>query len=260
MLKSIQYKNIVAGQGRCSLLTYSIGIYLYAVDGLLIDTGPESLARESRKFLKENHITQVALTHVHEDHSGMAPWLQSEMNVPVYLHEKSIPAANKRGKYPMYRHMIWGARDAFNPSPMPEMLTTGKYTFEVIDAPGHSEQHNIFLEKNQGWLFTGDLYVGAKQYVSFHDENVKDTIASLENCLKLDFDTVFCAHSGIIEDGKTKLQMKLEYLKEIQERVNALRLEGLSDYEINKRLYPRIPLITRASRGEWSSYNLISTI
>jgi glyoxylase-like metal-dependent hydrolase (beta-lactamase superfamily II) len=260
MLNISKYRDITIGQGACSLLGTKIVVYLYVVDGLLIDAGPKRLKRESSKFFQENQINQVALSHVHEDHSGMAAWLQRKMQVPVYLHEIAIPEAKKRGKYPFYRQLMWGGRPTFIPQPFPEVLTTGKHIFDVIDSPGHMKYHKVFHEKNQGWLFTGDLYVRSKPVVAFYDENMKDTIASLQKLLQLDFDTVFCAHSGITENGKVVLQEKLDYLLNLQEKVEGLRQQGLPNREIDRKLFPKIPLITKVSRGEWSSYNIISTI
>lgn len=260
MLNISKYRDITIGQGACSLLGTKIVVYLYVVDGLLIDSGPKRLQRESSKFFQENQINQVALSHVHEDHSGMAAWLQRKMQVPVYLHEITIPEAKKRGKYPFYRHLMWGGRSVFSPQPFPEVLTTGKYTFDVVDSPGHMKYHKMFHERNQGWLFTGDLYVRPKPVVAFYDENMKDTIASLQKLLQLDFDTLFCAHSGIAENGKVVLQEKFDYLLNLQEKVEGLRRQGLTDREVDQKLFPKIPLITKVSRGEWSSYNIVSTI
>lgn len=259
MLSRSQYKDIVIGQGERSLLGWKLAVHLFVVDGLLIDTGPESLKRDSTKFLQENHIEQVALTHLHEDHSGMAFWLQRQ-KIPIYLHEKAIPEAKRKAKYRLYHHLVWGKRPAFDPQPLPEVLTTGKYTFDVIDSPGHIRYHNIFHENNQGWLFTGDLFVSIKPKVAFYSENMQDTIATIKKILMLDFDTVFCAHSGVISDGKAMFQNKLDFLLGVQEKVNALRLQGLDDHEIDKKLYPKTLPITIVSRGEWSSYNLVSTI
>ncbi len=255
-----KYQDITIGQGACSLLGSTTLIYLYIVDGLLIDTGPKRLKRESSKFFQENPINQVALSHMHEDHSGMAAWIQHNMHVPVYLHEMAIPEARKRGKYPLYRHLIWRSRPSFTPQAFPEVLTTGKYTFDVIDSPGHIKYHKVFYEKNQGWLFTGDLYVAPKPFVAINDENMKDTIASLQKLLLLDFDIVFCAHSGVMENGTAVLQEKLDYLLHLQVKVEELRREGLADREIDQRLFPKIPLVTKVSRGEWSSYNIVKTI
>ena len=60
-------------------------VYLYIVDGLLIDTGPSTLPWESSDFLI-HPIQQVALTHIHEDHAGMAAYLQEKIKVPfIYM-------------------------------------------------------------------------------------------------------------------------------------------------------------------------------
>jgi len=260
MLNSSQYKDITVGQGIRSLPGWKMAVCLYVVDGLLIDAGPESMKGPISKFLQGKNIEQVALTHIHEDHSGMAAWLQHQMNVPVYLHEKAIPEAKRRGKYRLYRHITWGKRPAFDPQPMPERLMTDKYTFDVIDSPGHMPYHNIFHEKNQGWLFTGDLYIGTKPIGASYDDNMLDTIATINEILTLDFDVIFCAHSGVVQNGKTMFKKKLDFLLGIQDKVNALRQQGLDDYEIDKRLYPRKPSVTIVSHGEWSSYHIVNTI
>lgn len=260
MLNCSQYQDILIGQGIRSIPGWSFSVYLYVVDGLLIDTGPESLKGPISNFIQENRIEQVALTHIHEDHSGMAAWLQRHMDVPIYLHEKAVPEAKLKGKYGLYRHLSWGKRPVFEPQPMPEQLKTNKYSFDVIDSPGHMPYHNIFHEKNQGWLFTGDLYLGTKPVGACYGENMQDTIASINEILKLDFDRVFCAHSGMVQDGKAMFQKKLNFLLDIQDKVNTLRKQGLNDYEINKRLYPKKLPITIVSRGDWSSYNLVHTI
>lgn len=260
MLNISQYKDITIGQGIRSLPGWKMAVYLYLVDGFLIDVGPESMKGPISKFLQENHIEQVALTHTHEDHSGMAAWLQRQMNVPVYLHEKAIPEAKRKGKYRLYRYITWGQRPAFDPLPMPQRLVTDKYTFEAIDSPGHMRYHNIFHEKNQGWLFTGDLYIGTKPMgVSFND-NMLETIATINKILTLDFDTIFCAHAGVVQNGKAMFKKKLDFLLEIQEKVNALRQQGLDNHEIDKKLYPKKTSVTIFSRGEWSSYHIVNTI
>lgn len=50
MLNRSQYKDIVVGQGEGSLLGWKLAVYLFVADGLLIDTGPENLKRDSTKF------------------------------------------------------------------------------------------------------------------------------------------------------------------------------------------------------------------
>lgn len=89
---------------------------------------------------------------------------------------------------------------------------------------------------------------------------MQDMINTLEELVKLDFDTVFCAHAGLVENGKEKLKKKLTFLLELQEKVNEYRARGFSDKEIAKILYPKTSLITIVSRGEGSTYNIVHTI
>ncbi|MEQ8201149.1 MAG: MBL fold metallo-hydrolase [Syntrophomonadaceae bacterium] len=258
-MKCTNYQDISVGQSRRAILGSAIKVFLYVVDGLVIDTGPSCLRKEIRPFFGAHAIEQVALTHVHEDHSGMAAWLQEQYNVPIYLHRDSLSYAGQSGKYPLYRHIFWGSRRPFHGEALPQQISTAKYEFDVIDAPGHCAAHNVFHEKNQGWLFTGDLYLGPQQVVAIVEENMAQTITTLEKLVRLDFQTLFCAHSGVRENGRKLLQDKLDYLRELQEKVNDLKKQGLNDRQIDRRLFPQKSPITYVSGGEWSSLNLVRT-
>ena len=259
MLKCSQYQDISIGQGFCSLFGAKVEVFLYIVDGLLIDTGPGNLGKDSSAFFKDNRIEQVALTHVHEDHTGMAGWLQNQMEIPVYLHTDVIPYAQREGSYPLYRRIMWGKRPAFHAESVPGQLTTGKHLFTVIDAPGHTAAHDIYHEKEQGWLFTGDLYLGTRQIVAFYEEDMSQTIASIQMILQLDFDTLFCAHSGVHKDGKKLFKQKLDYLLGLQDKVISLKKQGFNSRQIDAKIFPAKPPISYISRGQWSSHNIVRT-
>ena len=126
----------------------------------------------------------------------------------------------------------------FSAFPIPKTISTGKYTFEVFDTPGYVKCHNVFFERNQGWLFSGDLYVSTKLKVCFFEVNKKQTIATIEKLLDLDFDTIFRAHSGVVENGKVVLLNKLDFLKELQERFNALCKQGLPITKLTRCYIP----------------------
>lgn len=260
MLEISNYKDITIAKGLNNNMGANIRVFLYVVDGLLIDCGPESMEQDIADFLTSQKITQVVLTHLHEDHTGMAHWVQENLKVPLYLDREDIPYANAEAEYAEYRHLTWGDRKAFFPEPMPAVIKTPKYSFEVICTPGHMARHNVFFEKDQGWLFSGDLYVRSKARFCAAEENMKQYMESLESVLKLDFGTVFCAHAGVLENGREKLTRKLDFLKELQAQVNELRAQGLDDHEIDSRLFPEEQIITEVSGGEWNSYNIIRTI
>ena len=143
---------------------------------------------------------------------------------------------------------------------MPEFIETEKYRFDVINAPGHHPHHVVFHEKNMGWLFTGDLYVSRRQAVGFKDENISQAITSLEKIKELDFDTIFCSHSGVQKNGKSKITEKLNIFLELRERVLELEKRGLTREEINRELFPGKNMWQSVSRGEWSTLNMVKTV
>lgn len=238
----------------------SIKLFLYIVDGLLIDCGPQSMEDEIIPFLKAEQPKMVAITHMHEDHCGMAAWIEQHMNIPIFVNPLDIPCANVKAVYPFYRQFTWGERDAFFPEPLGDIIKTDHYHFYAVDAPGHMQNHSVFFEEENGWLFTGDLYVHGHPRFAADTENAKALIASLEKILKLPFKTVFCAHAGILEDGRERIEKKLQYLLELQGKVDSMRARGMSDKEIDNDLFPDKKMTTAISEGEWASIHLIRNI
>jgi len=251
---------LIAAETKSGIFPFKLSVWLYIADGVLIDAGSANILKKTKLLIEKEKISCVALTHVHEDHTGAAAWIKEKLKIPVYLNKNSIYEASEKSDIPLYRKMVWGNRDGFTADPMPEFIETGRFRFDVIDAPGHHNDHVVFYEKNMGWLFTGDLYVGRRQVVAFKDENISDAIKSIKKILKLDFGTMFCGHSGIHENGKEKLESKLDFFMELQSKVKGLEQKGLSPEEIDKMLFPKINLWEFISQGEWSSLNMIRTI
>lgn len=260
MLKDSKFEDIVCGHAIAKGLGIKIHVYLYIIEGLLIDTGPASLSKEICPFLESHKVKQTALTHIHEDHCGNAPWIIDNLKIPVYLHEESLGEALVKTKLPFYRKIVWGNRKEFKAASIPTILETESHRFEVISTPGQHPHHLSFHEKNKGWIFTGDLYVSSKQYVAFEDENISDAIASMKKILKFDFDTLFCSHGGPLKDGRKKLQEKLDFFESLRAKVLDLEKQGLSRKEIDKKLFPKKGLWERFSLNQWSSFNIINTI
>jgi len=260
MITISSYEDVIYCREEVTLFGNKMSVFLFLVDGLLVDTGPSVLSKESISFFQTHEIDQVALTHVHEDHCGMAPWLQKNKQVPIFLHKDAIATALKPAILPRYRLKIWGERLPFQAQKMPEVIRTQNHRFIPIDTPGHCAAHVVLLEKEKSWLFTGDIFISVKQHVAFREENLKQMIESLKGLLKLDFKTIFCAHSGVLTDGHRLLEDKLAYLLELQEKVRALEREGLTPKMIDKKLFPLRHPITDVSEGEGTSLNMIRTL
>lgn len=240
--------------------TMSMQLYLYLVDGLLVDTGAAAYAKRYIPFFKGSHIEQVALTHNHEDHTGLAWWIAAHTDARIWLHSSAVEDAMRDAEVPLYREFYWGLRRAFAAHPYGDTVATRRHEFRVIHTPGHCPDHVVLHEPDRGWLFSGDMFIATRQKIAFKDEDMTATIHSLERMLSLDFDTLFCAHSGVHRNGRELLRQKLSFLKELQESVATLRVQGLSDDAITRRLFPRRKLISYISGGECSASHIVRTI
>lgn len=238
----------------------ALNVYCYVVDGVLIDTGSQSLRKHFEHFIDEADFDQVLITHFHEDHTGCAAYIKKTKNVPIYINQKSIETCAMRANYPLYRQLFWGKRKPFHAEPIPETVTSRNATWDVIDTPGHAFDHKAFLNRETGQLFTGDLYVTERTKVVLAEESIPTIIQSLKRVLTYDFQDVFCNHRGFVADGRLALERKLNYLLDLQQKVLTLQQEGNSAEIICRQLFPRKYPITKFSSGEWDSIHIVTSI
>lgn len=208
----------------------------YSIGNIIIDTGLSHMRKEALEIVKSKKVDCVLLTHHHEDHSGNVAVIIKEKQVPAYGHPKTIEKMRDGFNILMYQYLIWGKAEKANILPFPPVIETGEFLLIPIHAPGHSKDHTVFLEKNRGWLFSGDLYLGSKIKYFRADENLADTLNSLREVLKLDFESLFCAHNPKEHNGRLALQMKLEYLENFCGVVARLLTSGLSEQEVIKKM------------------------
>ena len=143
-------------------------------------------------------------------------------------------AANR--KILPYQRYIWGKSEDVKVKPLGPLIESSRFTFRPIHTPGHSEDHTVFLEEQNGWLFAGDLYLGERIKYFRSDEKIYDQIDSLKKMRNYDFDALFCAHNPSRDKGKLRLEQKLQFLEDIVGRVQLLKKQGLSDNAIIKRM------------------------
>ncbi|PKM77216.1 MAG: Zn-dependent hydrolase [Firmicutes bacterium HGW-Firmicutes-15] len=258
-----KFENIVGTYGSREMPwnpPFRMKVYYYLIDGLLIDTGPFSMAAEGIAFFDSHTIKQVFLTHIHEDHAGMAYWLQENKQLPIYIHPDSVEEALIEPDLSQYRLDIWGRRQAFKAEPVSNTIRTDSYVFKVIDSPGHCRKHNSLYEENKGWLFLGDLLNNLTPRSIFFEENLSESILSIRKILCLNFNTVLCPHTGILPNGRELLTRKLNYLLQLQQEIKTLRIKGFTDKEIDGQLFPGPDSISQMTGGDFSSYYIVSTL
>ncbi|TYO95414.1 MBL fold metallo-hydrolase [Desulfallas thermosapovorans] len=258
-LKITKHRGVTCAGGTVKLFGSRLDIYIYVVDGLLVDTGPSRFAADYINFFRTQSIEQVVLTHFHEDHSGNAPWLDKQ-GIPIYINPASVPFCLKKARLPLYRRYFWGKREPFKAQPLGDTLQTTRREWRVLEVPGHCIDHIALYDPREGAMYTGDLFVAPKTKIIMRDENIHQIIRSLQLLLQYDFNTVYCGHAGVVENGREMVTRKLQYLEELKKEVLELHRRGMNIRAINKRIYPKTAPLTYLSGKEWASEHIIRSI
>jgi len=89
-----------------------------------------------------------------------------------------------------------------------------------------AERYKSFFNSQRGKFFTGDLFVTPKPKIIMKTKCIPEIMCSLEVLLQKDFQTVYCGHAGVIEDGKTMIAKKLDFLNNLKMEVLQLYRKG----------------------------------
>ncbi|PTL38197.1 MBL fold metallo-hydrolase [Alkalicoccus saliphilus] len=248
------------GCGTVAFQNMKLHVYSYYTDGILIDTGADSLHRLFRSFFKKLDIEKVLITHYHEDHTGGAQFLQDDYKLPIYMDSLMIPYCKEKADYPLYRKLFWGKRKPFRAEAVTDTFHSENAVWRAVKTPGHAADHRSFLNEETGQLFTGDLYCQTKTKVVLKEESIPVMIHSLEKMLTYDFEEVFCSHAGWLRNGRQALKEKLDYLLNLQGEILTLHDKGLNTQQIKAELFPKYYPITRFSLGEWDSAHIVNSV
>ena len=207
----------------------------YLVDGLLVDTGCAHTAPEMIHALEGISLRRIANTHTHEDHIGANGPLQRRRGgregLEVLAHPLALPVlADPRRAQPLhpYRRLFWGWPEPSAGRPLAggAVVETEKYGFQVIYTPGHSHDHLCLYEPRQGWLFSGDLYVGGKDRALRAGYDIWEIIASLKRVAALPVEMLFPGSARVRENPAGQIRAKIDYLEALGEGVLRLHKAG----------------------------------
>lgn len=210
--------------------TYVIGHDpAYIVDpGPLLPAYLDAVARELAET--ESRPAAILLTHGHPDHAGGAPHLASALDIPVFGSER-IATAVAPGGMEVRR---FPARAA---------LLAGGVTIEVLDTPGHSEDHVAFWLPDSRILFSGDTVLGrGTTLVQPPEGDMTAYMRTLSRLLALQPRLLFPGHGPIVTDPAAKLREYIAH-RERREReiLEALEKGPLTATEMVHTLYADQP-------------------
>ncbi|MBW2735518.1 MAG: MBL fold metallo-hydrolase [Deltaproteobacteria bacterium] len=232
----------------------------YWVDGLLIDSGCAHTARELDAALADHRLQQIVNTHSHEDHFGGNARLVRRHGARVLAHPAGLEvmaAPRRHLKMQLYRHVFWGVPERSLGERIGEVVHTKHHRFEVIATPGHSVDHIALFERERGWLFTGDAFVGGRDRALRGSADVRLIIDSMETMAALDARLMFVGSGRVYQEPSAQLQVKIDYLRELGERIMRLRRRGASVSRIHRLLFKRRPFVSYLTSGDFTGEHLV---
>jgi glyoxylase-like metal-dependent hydrolase (beta-lactamase superfamily II) len=246
----------------------------------LIDTGNPGKAsfQQLKRKLHRHGITlkdidQIVLTHIHIDHAGSIPYIQKEIDLPIYVHEQTRGTINAGideyirvqaffrqfltscGADPLnhiierpYKEENWRNVTYINEG---DVIPIGGKAFEVVHVPGHSQSDILLWNKETGDTFAGDHLLKALSVNAFIEPPDLGEINrprpllqyrdSLEKVSRLPLEMIYPGHGEPFNDHfsliKTRLQ---EQEKRCEQILEILADGGKCIYEICRHLYPRL--------------------
>lgn len=238
-----------------------MNVHIFLADGVLFDTGQSNMRRYILKALRDKKIDMILLTHHHEDHSGNAAAIMKKHKASVFGHPLTVEKMRQRSNIMPYQRFVWGKSTPLKVLPFPSIIESENLELIPIHTPGHSPDHTVYLERNKGWLFSGDLYLGDHIKYFRSDENIADQIKSIRKVLKSDFEVLLCAHRPQMKKGKTRLKAKLGFLEDFFDSVAKRWERGLSAEEIFRELQLKEEILIRLiCFGNVSQMNMVRSV
>jgi hydroxyacylglutathione hydrolase len=140
-------------------------INAYLVEDVLIDAGTRRSGKGILKDLEGHTLSAHALTHAHPDHQGASHEVCTARDVPFWVGEGDVDAAedpdligDRQPQHPMARFFNRIFRGPGHP--VDRTLREGDEVagFRVIATPGHSAGHVVFWRESDGVLIVGDVF------------------------------------------------------------------------------------------------------
>jgi glyoxylase-like metal-dependent hydrolase (beta-lactamase superfamily II) len=234
-------------------------IACFALDGVLVDPGPQSCEATLLEALGDERPQALLLTHIHFDHAGAAGALVRRWpELDVYVHERGAPHLADPGRLVASAARLYGGEEGLRETwgdvvPVPEerlhVLKGGERVrgFRVEYTPGHASHHVVYLHEASGVAFVGDMagvrippYDLTLAPTPPPDIDVDAWERSLDTIAAWDPETLALTHFGIADDPPAQLAAVREALRWQAEVAASHDLEGFMA-ALHERIGERAP-------------------
>lgn len=263
------------------LRSYNFYIVKRGTSIVLVDTGTSTESSWCRlmEVLNQNQlriydINKIILTHSHADHIGLVNRIQSMVKIPVYAHEKAIPRLRRdtaflQKRIAFFETLYAEMGDEQSGLKQVEKLkkamkeNTGQKIdvairtikegddiagFQVIELPGHADDHIALYDRQIGLLFAGDhlLFHLSSNALIEPDQNgqviasLQQYEASLKKLRNFSLSVVYPGHGPFIDSPHTVIESRLKRIEQ-----KGVKIKQLIDHcpctaaQICRKLYTR---------------------
>lgn len=184
--------------------------YIYFVDcgGQAVVVDPTKAAPALASATQSGlHISHVLVTHHHFDHIGGCSEIKHASHCELVSPKASI--------IPM---QDIGVADG-------DVISAGDVKFEVLELPGHTDDHVAYYARENNVLFTGDVLFAAGCGRIF-EGTAEQMWNSLQRIMTLPDETrIYCGHEYALENLEFALHLEPEN-QDIEERLAVVREES----------------------------------
>ena len=232
---------------------YEVSAWL--LRGVLVDTGFPKVRTEVLDFVRDMEPRGAIVTHWHEDHAGNTQALAAA-GVPLRMHSRCESTLRAHPAIKLYRELVWGGSPrlslpivGFDPSPL-----------EIIETPGHTDDHIVVWDPEHGIVASGDLFLGVKVRVAHLHERPTTVVRSLRTVAALEPRLLLDGHRGAVPDAVAMLRAKIDWMEETIGIIRSLAGQGVDEREITKRVLGSEELVGYASFGEYSKRAYVKSV
>jgi len=240
---------------------------------LLIDTGfnrPEcklAMNQAIQELQIDLSATDIFITHIHGDHSGLASYLKRPEN-RVYTGEFCANSLrtdkSKGGIQGFYAELIrQSGLPAFSLEIHPgykyasepveevisikdgEVLSIGQYSLECLETSGHAPDHFCLYAQEQGILFSGDHILGKitpnntlwEPPWTVKRDYLGEYLASLDKIASLKLKVILPGHRHILENGYQRIvELKDHHQRRLEAILKILKQGSKSGAQVASQM------------------------